>query len=73
MCCIQSFYDVEAKAKAGNKHAQAVIASWAEAEWFLSKPAVAEKITVTVFKVTGETNIDDLTLTLTLTLTPTDR
>jgi len=34
--------------------------SWADAEWFLSKPAVAEKITVTVFKVTGETNTDDL-------------
>ena len=34
--------------------------SWAEAEWFLSKPAVPTKITTTVFKVTGETNTDDL-------------
>lgn len=55
-----SFYDVEQKAKAGNTHAQKVIESWAEAEWFVKRPAVAEKITVTVFKVTGETNTDDL-------------
>jgi aconitate hydratase 2/2-methylisocitrate dehydratase len=55
-----SFYDVEAKAKAGNKNAENVMKSWAEAEWFLSNPEVPEKITVTVFKVTGETNTDDL-------------
>ncbi len=34
--------------------------SWADAEWFLNRPQLAEKITVTVFKVTGETNTDDL-------------
>ncbi|XNM87177.1 hypothetical protein ACLK18_00680 [Escherichia coli] len=34
--------------------------SWADAEWFLNCPALAEKLTVTVFKVTGETNTDDL-------------
>lgn len=55
-----SFYDVEEKAKAGNKHAKAVLESWANAEWFTSRPKVPEKITVTVFKVTGETNTDDL-------------
>lgn len=55
-----SFYDVEEKAKAGNTFAQQILRSWAEGEWFLSKPAVAEKITVTVFKVSGETNTDDL-------------
>ena len=55
-----SFYDVEAKAKEGNAHAKAVMQSWADAEWFTAKPAVPEKITVTVFKVTGETNTDDL-------------
>ncbi|TKI08781.1 bifunctional aconitate hydratase 2/2-methylisocitrate dehydratase [Martelella alba] len=55
-----SFHDVEAKARAGNPHAQDVMRSWAEAEWFLSRPPLAEKITVTVFKVTGETNTDDL-------------
>ncbi len=55
-----SFYDVEDKAKAGNAHAQQVLQSWADAEWFLSRPSLAEKITVTVFKVTGETNTDDL-------------
>ncbi|MDV7104439.1 bifunctional aconitate hydratase 2/2-methylisocitrate dehydratase [Vibrio sp. TH_r3] len=55
-----SFYDVEEKAKAGNEYAKQVITSWAEAEWFLSKPQLQEKVTLTVFKVTGETNTDDL-------------
>ncbi|EKT55012.1 bifunctional aconitate hydratase 2/2-methylisocitrate dehydratase [Providencia rettgeri Dmel1] len=55
-----NFYDVEEKAKAGNVHAKQVIESWANAEWFKERPALAEKMTVTVFKVTGETNTDDL-------------
>jgi aconitate hydratase 2/2-methylisocitrate dehydratase len=55
-----AFYDVEAKAKAGNGPAKEVLESWAAAEWFTSRPEVPEKITVTVFKVTGETNTDDL-------------
>ncbi len=54
------FHDVAAKAKAGNVHAQAVVRSWADAEWFTSRPEVPQKITVTVFKVSGETNTDDL-------------
>jgi len=55
-----AFYDVKDKADAGNAAAKQVMQSWADAEWFTSKPAVAEKITVTVFKVPGETNTDDL-------------
>jgi len=55
-----AFHDVEEKAKAGNVHAKAVLQSWADAEWFTSRPEVAQKITVTVLKVTGETNTDDL-------------
>ncbi len=55
-----AFYDVEEKMKAGNAHAKKIIESWANAEWFTSKPELEEKITVTVFKVTGETNTDDL-------------
>ena len=55
-----AFYDVEEKAKAGNAFAQQVLQSWADAEWFQSKPELQEKITLTVFKVTGETNTDDL-------------
>jgi len=54
------FNDVAAKAKAGNAHAKAVMQSWADAEWFTSRPEVEKKITVTVFKVPGETNTDDL-------------
>jgi len=54
------FHDVAEKAKAGNAYASDVIRSWADAEWFTSRPEVAKKITVTVFKVTGETNTDDL-------------
>ena len=55
-----AFYDVEAKMKAGNPHAKALIESWANAEWFTAKPAVPEEIKVVVFKVDGETNTDDL-------------
>ncbi|WP_011507355.1 bifunctional aconitate hydratase 2/2-methylisocitrate dehydratase [Chromohalobacter israelensis] len=55
-----AFHDVEERAKAGNAVAKEVIASWAEAEWFLAKPKLADKITLTVFKVPGETNTDDL-------------
>ncbi|WP_017463165.1 bifunctional aconitate hydratase 2/2-methylisocitrate dehydratase [Dyella ginsengisoli] len=55
-----SFHDVKEKADAGNAHAQAVLKSWAEAEWFTSRPEVPESLTITVFKVPGETNTDDL-------------
>jgi aconitate hydratase 2/2-methylisocitrate dehydratase len=55
-----AFRDVEDKAKAGNPHAKKVMLSWAEAEWFKIRPALPEAITVTVFKVPGETNTDDL-------------
>ncbi|WP_456382563.1 bifunctional aconitate hydratase 2/2-methylisocitrate dehydratase [Persephonella sp.] len=54
------FNDVVELAKSGNKYAQEVLESWANAEWFLSKDPLPEKITVTVFKVPGETNTDDL-------------
>lgn len=52
--------DVVHKAEAGNALAAEVVRSWAEAEWFTSRAPLAERITVTVFKVTGETNTDDL-------------
>ncbi len=55
-----SFHDVKEKADKGNPHAKAVLESWANAEWFTSREKVPEKITVTVFKVDGETNTDDL-------------
>lgn len=55
-----AFHDVDEKAKAGNANAKAVMQSWADAEWFTKRPAVAEKIVTTVFKVVGETNTDDL-------------
>ena len=54
------FHDVKELADKGNANARGVIESWANAEWFTSRPSVPEKITVTVFKVTGETNTDDL-------------
>ncbi|MET0717246.1 MAG: bifunctional aconitate hydratase 2/2-methylisocitrate dehydratase, partial [Pseudoxanthomonas sp.] len=55
-----AFHDVKDKADAGNIHAQGVIRSWAEAEWFTGRPEVPQSLTVTVLKVTGETNTDDL-------------
>ena len=55
-----AFHDVQEKAEAGNANAKSVLQSWADAEWFTSKPEVPESLTITVFKVTGETNTDDL-------------
>ena len=54
-----AFHDVADKSK-NNEAAARVIRSWADAEWFTSKPELAEEITVTVYKVPGETNTDDL-------------
>jgi aconitate hydratase 2/2-methylisocitrate dehydratase len=55
-----AFNDVTDKAENGNEHAKAVIQSWADAEWFLDRAEVPQKMTYTAFKVTGETNTDDL-------------
>ena len=55
-----AFYDVEDLAKAGNKYAKEVLESWANAEWFTTKPKLPESIKAVVFKVPGETNTDDL-------------
>ena len=55
-----AFHDVKEKADAGNATAKQVIQSWADGEWFTSKPKLAEKITLKVFMVPGETNTDDL-------------
>ena len=54
-----AFYDVAERAQ-NNPHAAKVMQSWANAEWFTARPEVPEMITVTVFKVPGETNTDDL-------------
>jgi aconitate hydratase 2/2-methylisocitrate dehydratase len=55
----EAYHDVVEKSKT-NDYAMQVLKSWAEAEWFLDKPKMPEQITVTVFKVEGETNTDDL-------------
>lgn len=55
-----AFDQVASLADKGNEYAKAVIKSWADAEWFTSRPQLAEKVTLTVFKVPGETNTDDL-------------
>ena len=54
------FHDVKDLADKGNTNAKAVLQSWADAEWFTSRPEVPKSLTVTIFKVTGETNTDDL-------------
>ncbi|MDY0136750.1 MAG: bifunctional aconitate hydratase 2/2-methylisocitrate dehydratase [Thiomicrospira sp.] len=54
-----AYHDVLEKAKT-NSYAQQVVDAWANAQWFTDKKPLAEKITVTVFKVDGETNTDDL-------------
>lgn len=54
-----AYHDVVEKA-ATNDYAKRVVQAWADAEWFTSRPALAERITLTIFKVAGETNTDDL-------------
>ena len=53
-------FDVVAELSKSNKYAKEVMESWANAEWFESKPVIPEKMSLTVFKVPGETNTDDL-------------
>lgn len=55
-----AFYDVAALAKEGNANAQSVMQSWADAEWFTKRDELSESLKMVVFKVTGETNTDDL-------------
>ena len=55
-----AFHDVEEKAKTGNANAKALMQSWANADWFLNRKELPKKLTVSVFKVPGETNTDDL-------------
>ena len=55
-----AFHDVELLMKNGNAHAKTLMESWAEAQWFTSKPALAKELKMVVFKVDGETNTDDL-------------
>ena len=54
------FHDVKELADKGSANAKAVLQSWADAEWFTSRPEVPQSLTLTVFKVSGETNTDDL-------------
>ena len=54
------FHDVQEKAEAGNAHARELMQSWADGEWFTSGKRVPESMRMVVFKVTGETNTDDL-------------
>ncbi len=55
-----SFNDVKELMDAGNAKAKEVIESWANAEWFTNKPELDKEITLTVYKIPGETNTDDL-------------
>lgn len=55
-----AFNDVKDKMEAGNAIAKSVVESWAEGEWFTKKDKVPESTKMVVFKVTGETNTDDL-------------
>ncbi|MDV2079010.1 bifunctional aconitate hydratase 2/2-methylisocitrate dehydratase [Marinobacter xestospongiae] len=55
-----AFNDVKEKMDAGNAVAKSIMESWANAEWFTNKKAVPESMKMVVFKVTGETNTDDL-------------
>ena len=54
------FHDVREKADKGNQNARDVLRSWAEGEWFTSRPEVPTSMMVSIFKVAGEINTDDL-------------
>jgi aconitate hydratase 2/2-methylisocitrate dehydratase len=54
------FHDVQEKAANGNANAKSVLQSWADGEWFTARPEVPKSITVSIFRVTGEINTDDL-------------
>jgi len=43
-----------------NKYAEQVIQNWADAKWFTDKQDLPERIKLTVYKVSGEINTDDL-------------
>jgi len=55
-----AFNDVKTLMDAGNAKASEVVNSWANGEWFTNKPEMDKEITVTVYKIPGETNTDDL-------------
>ena len=55
-----AFNDVKDLMDEGNSFAKEVIESWANGEWFTNKPELEKEIKLTVFKVAGETNTDDL-------------
>ncbi|QFR49315.1 bifunctional aconitate hydratase 2/2-methylisocitrate dehydratase [Sulfurimonas lithotrophica] len=55
-----AFNDVKTLMDEGNTKAKEVVESWANGEWFTNKPALEDEITVTVYKIPGETNTDDL-------------
>jgi aconitate hydratase 2 / 2-methylisocitrate dehydratase len=55
-----AFHDVDVLMKAGNAHAKKLMESWANAEWFTTKPALAKELKMVIFKVDGDTNTDDL-------------
>ena len=55
-----AFHDVKEKADKGSANAKSVMQSWADAEWFTSRPEFPQSVKLTVLKVTGETNTDDL-------------
>ncbi|HSR73316.1 MAG TPA: hypothetical protein VLL31_00605, partial [Sulfurovum sp.] len=55
-----AFNDVKAMMDAGDAKAKEIVESWANAEWFYNKPEMEKEITLTVYKIPGETNTDDL-------------
>ncbi len=57
---VYDLFDVVVDLSKNNPYAAEVLKSWAEAEWFTSKPLLPDKMMLTVFKVPGETNTDDL-------------
>jgi aconitate hydratase 2/2-methylisocitrate dehydratase len=55
-----SFNDVKALMDSGNAKAKEIVESWADAQWFKNRKGIESEMTLTVYKIPGETNTDDL-------------
>lgn len=52
-------FDTVVEMSKTNSYAKEVLQGWADGEWFTSRPALADEIKLTVYKVDGEINTDD--------------
>ncbi len=57
---VYSAFDKVVEMSKSNRYAKEVLTSWADGDWFLSRPKFPERLFLKAFKVDGEVNTDDL-------------